>query len=169
MKIRYLFPLLCVPALLACNKDDGPKVAPICSQGYTGSNCDQQITPKHMKLSRIEVAEFPATMSGGASWDGADGPDVYVQVSKEQVHFFTSQVNTDVTPGGATDFLLDQPIFMVPNRSYKFSFYDMDPIGDNPLIGTVSSVFYNNTSGFPEVVTRQANGIKLRLYVGYVW
>src|SRR5690606_28956999 len=48
----------------------------VCTQGYTGANCSQQVTPSQIRITKIEVMKFPAT-DGGAGWDLTSAPDIY--------------------------------------------------------------------------------------------
>ena len=164
-----IFLLLLPLALFSCGKDEAPRRQPDCPTGYTGSECHQQLTPTGIWLAKIDVLEFPAVMPSGAPWDGGNGPDLYLRISRENSHVATTPVYSDAVPGSMPTILLDQPFKLDAERTYQFALYDLDPIGENPLMGTISGPVYSPIAGFPAVLQKQENGVKLKLHVTYTW
>ena len=48
-----------------------------CPEGWSGSDCGTQKTPSKIRVSKIEILEFPSTTSSGGGWDIGSGADLY--------------------------------------------------------------------------------------------
>ena len=57
-----------------------------CPDGYTGTNCQTQVTPLSITITKVTLNLFPLTDSNGNAWDaGGDPearPDVYFKFIK---------------------------------------------------------------------------------------
>ena len=84
MKKLFLLALLPMLFIVGCNKEDvedEKKKQTQCPEGYKGKDCKEQITPSKITLTKIQVTKFPQT-NGGASWDVASGPDIFIKFWK---------------------------------------------------------------------------------------
>lgn len=144
----------------------------VCPEGFTGSSCNLQVTPDLIKISKIIVTDFPATMENGNSWDVSSGPDIYVIVYKGDKIIWKSDVYyEDASPSNNYDFKPDSRIEITePNQEYTISIYDYDQTGSD-FMGGIKFVPYYKDNKFPETLTLNPSGSKVafELPLSYVW
>lgn len=118
-KLSLLFAVLFFT--FSCSKDKN------CSPGFTGSDCDQELTPQYIKLRNVFLNKFPQT-DNGAGWDLLDGPDVYFVLSYNgNVLYSSKDQRYPNTLNGPLGWSIDTNVnFDHPSDKYILSAFDYD-------------------------------------------
>lgn len=133
--------------LVTCKKDDTKEN---CPARYTGSNCDEQITPVGIMLNSVEVLNYRTT-DNGAGWDLTSGPDCYISIIHDGVSIFSSKANFKQNAVGA--FTIPVNILLSDvNDIYRIQLFDYDDLDADDFMGEVNWLFYSSLDGFPGVV-----------------
>jgi hypothetical protein len=145
----------------------------ICPEGYGGADCSQPITPKKIKISKIEVTKFPAT-DNGAGWDLTSGPDIYLQLLKGDGSIWKSSTTYDyqnADPSKAYSFDITPSVDLTePQDQYTIILYDYDDLDAADFMGGIIFTPYSKSKGFPSVITLDAGGtVAFKLHVSYTW
>lgn len=146
----------------------------VCPEGYGGADCSQPITPRKMKISKIEVTKFPATDINGAGWDPSSGPDIHIQLLKGDVQLWKSSKTynyQNADPSKIYSFDVTPTIDLNdPTDQYTISLYDYDDFDADDFMGGIIFTAYIKSRGFPAVLNLDAGGsVTFKLYVSYVW
>jgi hypothetical protein len=184
---KYFFLALLV-ILLGCKKDNQPDPCAgitclnggtcangqcVCTQGYTGANCSQQVTPTKITITKIQVTKFPATEVGGAGWDLTSGPDIRPRILKGTTEIWYSPTYyTDANPSLVYDFTPSPNIDLTsPTDQYTIELFDFDSPDTDDWMGGLYFIPYSNNNNFPAVITIDAtgSGVAFKLYVTYTW
>lgn len=73
-------------AFAGCSGSDDSKPEVECPDGYTGVNCLEKITPKKVKINKVEIQSFPAlNYDTNNYWDANEtginrNPDIYFMI-----------------------------------------------------------------------------------------
>ncbi|MCC6286532.1 MAG: hypothetical protein IT249_01475 [Chitinophagaceae bacterium] len=146
----------------------------VCPEGYGGADCSQRITPKKIKINKIEVSRFHATENNGAGWDMGSGPDIYINLSKGDAQIWKS-ANTynyqNADPSKTYSFDVIPAVDLTdPTDQYTIRLYDYDDFDADDFMGGIIFTAYTKSSGFPSVLTLDVGGtVAFRLYVSYIW
>ncbi len=148
-----------------------------CPTGFTGSNCETQITPTQVKITKIRVTKFPDTKPNGGWWDILPNSDADIYLTLENSSLTTIWTSptyySDATGIGTFyyDFVPTTPIIF-PNLSsgYIMNIYDRDTIG-NEFIDFVAFNPYSSSGGFPttKTFTNASSSFSFQLTLEYVW
>lgn len=145
----------------------------VCPDGYGGADCSQPITPRKIKITKIEVTRFPAT-DNGAGWDLTSGPDIYLKLLKDDVQIWKSS-NTynyqNADPSKIYSFDIAPAVDLTdPQDQYTISLYDYDDFDAPDFMGGIIFTPYAKSKGFPSVLTLDAGGtVAFKLHVSYTW
>ena len=142
-----------------------------CTEGYTGSDCSQQVTPKKIRISKIEVLRFPAT-DKGAGWDFSSGPEIYPDLLKGSTLIWSSpSYFENADPNSTYEFNVSPVVDLTePLDRYTIELYDYDSSSNDDLMGGISFTPYSNNNKFPRIITLDANGnVAFRIHVSYVF
>lgn len=151
-----------------------------CPQGYNGTNCNTQITPSKILITKIRVKLFPNVDSSGNNWDLGGLPDIYPSLSiingpSSTIIYNGEMYFQDVTSTGSNyfDFIPTNPIEITQvNSSYVLSLLDYDgSLSNYNFMGTVAFYPYQSNNNFPTTITITDNSIPLRyeLTLSYIW
>lgn len=146
----------------ACKKDETP--APV------------QSTPKKnyssLGLKKITITNIPFVTSNGDSWDIANGPDVYLDLTESTTGNGLSLRDNkydDVTPGMLPiGWTFSNAIKLDTAATYMFTIKDADSPDDDDVIGysgfEARSLVNNN---YPDSINIQLNNTKLTIHFNY--
>lgn len=172
-----------------CNKNDcinGDCVSGncVCNAGYTGENCNIQITPSSIRISNIKIIKFPA-FNGTATWDATDGPDLKVALKKNNTTIYTQSnpINNAVSGQSYSVSLAPSLVLTSVTTSYTLVLYDNDIIYNQDADGNPTTVFsdtdtfmtgltfdiYNEISGFPSTLVVSGSNASYELSLNYTW
>lgn len=166
---KHLFLLLMAGLLFtSCGKDNDNE--PDCDEGFTGSNCEEQITPDAIKISGVDLASMPAT-NNGSEWDvWSTGPDIYIQVLIDDEVAFTSNYYEDVNVYDSFYFEVKPTLTVSPESTVTIRLFDFDSANSDDFMGAIYSDIYHNKNNFPGSITFNAGGaLKFNLLVYYIW
>ncbi len=171
--------------IYSCQKDDADPCAEIiclnggtcangqcnCPEGYTGSDCSQQVSPDKIRITRIEITRFPAT-DNGAGWDLTSGPDIYPEIFKGSSSIYRSTIfyqNAD--PSNVYSFDLNPAVDLdEPRDQYIIRLYDYDDFDADDFMGGIIFTPYSADNGFPTIIDLDAGeAVAFRLHVNYIW
>lgn len=143
----------------------------LCPDGYTGPDCSQQVTPTKIRITKIEVTDFPATDENGAGWDLLSGADIYPVILKgSNVLWTSSRYFEDASPSSLYSFTVGLPFDITsPQDSYTIRLYDFDTIDADDYMGGIIFTPYFNTNGFPSTRNLSVGDFSFKIYLSYVW
>jgi hypothetical protein len=191
---KLVLSILIITMVVSCSEDDGP-TAPAappdpcdgvtclnggycvngecsCPVGYSGPDCGTVLTPVTMKITKIVVTKFPASMADGSGWDNFDGPDVYPKVELNDVEIFKSPMYfDDVAPGTVLTYTQGFPVTLDhPTQEYTIVLWDYDSLNDDDMIGGYNFTPFGGTSHPATLQLGSANDdIQMTLHVTYVF
>lgn len=117
-----------------------------CPPMWTGPACQQEKVPVKMRVTGVELLDYPQTDTGGAGWDLASGADIYFTIEKNGTLIFTSDWYQNVSakswPGAAFEF--DDPL-----ATYTIYLWDYDDGFGDDYMGGVSFTPYRQGQKFP--------------------
>lgn len=169
--------LLTLIIFTACSSDDSSNDPITCPEGYTGTNCEIQLTPAKIKVTKIRVKYFP-NMNGDFNWDFDTAPDIFVRLGlgngdTNTVLLYDSGYYEDVLSDGITtyDFIPEVPIEIKALSTHIIILGDYDTNTSNELMGGFTFIPYNSTNQFPETITVGDLTIPLyfELSLSYEW
>ena len=143
----------------------------ICTQGYMGPTCEQEISPSSMRITKIVVTSF--TNSG---WDTfpSSSPDIFVTVgsgtSCSGSLYSSEYYYTNAYPGPSYDFIPSSPIVISnPTTPVSICLYDYDGISLNDLMDGFYFNPYISGEGFPSVKTKSNGILTFNVHYMYYW
>lgn len=152
-----------------------------CPQGYNGTNCNTQITPSKIKITKIRVTSFPNSKPSGFPWDalppGFSNPDIIPVLSSNSgtiILFQGTEVSDAISNGNDIfDFIPTTPIIInSPLSQYGLTLFDKDDVSPTlEPMGGWNFYPYNSTNNFPSIlhVGTGTNAVKFDLYLTYEW
>jgi hypothetical protein len=169
MKKKILPALLyiIVITISSCSKDDDSNLP--CPSHYTGTNCDEQITPSKITITEVKVIEYLCNDNGN-DWDfDGSGADIKISIEKGAQTLYSSTYISDCSCV-ATSYTYPCSVDAIANDVLTFRLYDDDsPLADD-YIGGISSKLYNSTGGFPATKILDAGaGVRLEVKLSYTW
>jgi len=146
----------------------------VCPEGFTGSNCSQQVTPSVIRIHKIEVTKFPPTRPNGGGWDtNGTAPDIYPEIRLGEALIWSSSSSyAQNAIHTQTYTFTPNPIISLTNvgSQYSIILYDYDDFSSDEFMGGINFVPYQSNNNFPEIITLDAGGtVAFKLYVSYAW
>lgn len=167
----------CVPIPCLNGGTSRPDCGCNCPSGFTGSNCNTQITPTQVKITNIRVTKFPDTNNGNW-WDTLpnSGADIYLTIENSNLTtIWTSPTYFQDATGIGTyyfDFVPTTPIIFTNLTSgYILNIYDQDTVGTDQFISFCAFNPYISSGGFPttKTFTNSTSTFSFQLTLAYVW
>lgn len=154
------FFLLLLISLFSCKKE-----AQECPKNYTGSNCDQEVKPGRVRITRIQLTNYPAK-NNGAQWDvNSIWADPYFQISDLNGVVFESGYLDEKQPASISQWDVD--LVLVPDSPVVIVFYDEDGSSDTHIDSSVL-YYYIEGRGFPDRYTFDGiDGSQISVFVTY--
>jgi len=146
----------------------------VCPDGYTGSNCSQQITPSVIRIHKIEVTRFPPTKPNGGGWDtNGTAPDIYPVIYLGETLIWSSDAMFQNAVHTETYAFTPNPIISLASvgSQYSIVLYDYDDFSSDEFMGGINFVPYQSNNNFPEVIILDVAGgtVAFKLYASYAW
>ncbi|TPD65739.1 hypothetical protein [Flavobacterium microcysteis] len=180
--LRSAFALAMSTLIFSCSSDSDSDPAPQeCPPGFTGINCQTQINPSKIKITKFRVTFFN-NQDNGASWDTGSGPDIFLQLVNGAggSNIWISEIYyPDVLSTGTNsfEFVPNSPI-IITNVTSSFTIYlgDNDaidvPSNPNDLMSSILFNIYTTTNGFPATLLLtdgKAIPFRVELSLQYEW
>jgi hypothetical protein len=147
-----------------------------CPEGFRGRNCDIEITPTKVAITKVVVKNFTPLDPALAQWDVGSGPDIYPVITGENIAnvVWTSIVRYDnAVAGNQYVFTPTTEVELIyPTLFYNVGIYDFDGgtvFNEDDFVGSVSFKPYQPGLSFPEVINFSAGNTNVDLYVKYTW
>lgn len=143
-----------------------------CPEGYRGNNCDVQITPDTVFVTKINVTRFPATNSIGENWDSTSNADIFVEIWKNNEHMWTSSLVRQNALADTNHYFIPSDTIALtdPMAQYAIHLYDQDEDEDYDYIGGLNFISYTNDNGFPELmILDERVEVAFELSLEYSW
>ncbi len=175
MKKLHISSLLILIVLffsISCSKtEDGDEH---CPEGYTGKNCDIQITPDTVFITEIKVLRFPASNILEENWDTNSNADIYVQVWQNNEQIWNSTMifaNAISDTGTQYRFIPADTIALTDQMAqYAIQLFDQDNASEDDYMGGINFISYSNNNGFPEsMILDDGDKVAFELLLEYVW
>lgn len=155
-----------------CNNGTCDNGTCYCFDGYEGSNCNLQVKPKIILITKIEILEFPA-LDGSVTWDlfGGTNADIYPKLIQGSSTLYNSSTYyTDAQPTSTYIFNPNPSIELNSiTSSHRIQVYDHDDFDADDVVGEISFVPYNESNGFPANEILSNGDLKVRLSYQYIW
>jgi hypothetical protein len=178
--LRSVIMLAMFMSILSCSSDSDSDPQE-CPAGYTGTNCQTQITPSKINITKFRVTFFN-NQDNGASWDTGSGPDIFLQLVNGAggSNIWISEIYyPDVFSTGTNsfEFVPNSPI-VITNVTSSFTIYlgDNDaidvPANPNDLMGSILFNIYTTTNGFPatlQLTDGRVVPFRVELSLQYEW
>lgn len=191
--------LLMLSVFFSCEKSDQPYQDPCatticyndgvcvsgtceCPTGFTGANCQTQVAPLSIAITKIVVREFSNTPPTGGFWDNQGSgfsPDIDVRVFRQQNTSFikvyeSPSFYTDAVSPGEYTFELNTPITIYQtDNPHVISIYNYNgldiPAGEDEEIGSVALYPYEPNQGFPPMRKITLGYATVDVYFSYTW
>ena len=141
-----------------------------CPEGYTGKNCDLQITPDSVFVTKINIIRFPAANIPGHNWDTTSDADIFVQVRQNNVEIWRStKVFANASPDTNYIFKTDTLVLTDQMAQYAIHLYDKDDSSDE-YMGGINFLSYTYNNGFPELlIIDDGSEVAAELSLEYAW
>ena len=135
-----------------------------CPQGYTGTYCENQVTPLKVTVSKITVTGFCQSCDPDDTY-----PDIYVKLKNGGSTLYTAgSYYPDATSPGNYEFVPPIPLDLNPLATFTMELWDYDTISDD-LINSANFTVYSSTGGFPTVITITSGQFVFKLNVTYTF
>jgi hypothetical protein len=156
--------LVSMTLFTSCKKEE------VCTEGYSGTDCETQITPNVIKIKSVKIVTFPQ-YDDGADWDLLTNtqPDVYFRLMKgsnilfEQADYYENAIVTNNHTYESNITINDI------TTEYALLLYDYDN-GSDDFMGGVNFYLYDSKNDFPETLLIDAGGeVSFELSLTYEW
>jgi hypothetical protein len=141
-----------------------------CKEGYTGSFCEEEITPTSMTIEKIVLKGFPPDQYDSDK----SGADPYIVIKDNDANLIVSTIYyTDASSSGEYTYSSKFPVTVkTPSEDHFLHLYDRDSIDDDniPLSGANYTWSpYQQGEDFPETETifNSNVGVEYELYYTY--
>ena len=133
-----------------------------CSDGYTGPDCNQEITPLRISIDAIRIVRFPTRQKNGQHWDSLTKyPDLYITLFEERSErrlLITDYAFEDVISSTVT---FNEPVtFDYPAENYIIRLLDEDPIGSQ-VVSAMQFKPHKVGAGFPSIINYRTNDMEV--------
>lgn len=145
-----------------------------CPTGYTGSDCFQQQTPTAMRITKIEVLNFPGTTGSGGGWDLTSGPDIYITVDQgttsSGTFYDSGTFYQDASAGNVYTFTDGMPIVLNPaTTNWSIGIWDYDTADPDDFMAGVYFKPSEEADGFPTNFQLTTSSMRVKLYVAWLF
>lgn len=150
-----------------------------CPDGYSGTDCSQELTPSKVIITKAIVKSFPNTESDGTNWDfnlivEEQLADIYITIenSSFNILFDSPTYYLNVLSGEGEFFEFDVNLEITDvESSHLISVWDYDPSSDDDFMATAGFFPYENNNGFPNTLTvlSQTSNLLVDLELSYQW
>jgi len=164
-----LFATLLLLVTTACTEDSVNDIAEECSQGYTGYDCNEQITPSLITITKVVVQSFSSTFSDGLS----SYPDIALKVyNNSNTYGPSATYYYDAYSWSSYNFYPNFKIYNAFENTHVV-LYDYDflfgEIVDEDYMGGVQGTLYNSYNGFPSMVNFDYGSYEFDVHLSYQW
>ena len=132
-----------------------------CSEGYTGPNCNEEITPLRISIDAIRVVRFPNRQPNGQHWDSLTRyPDLYINLYEERSERSVLNIDYEIEDViGSVTF--NKPVtFDYPGENYILRLMDADPIGSQQVSAMLFKP-HKVGADFPSIINYQTNDLEI--------
>lgn len=99
---------------------------------------EESKTLSEVRLKSIFVQDFEDTDENNLPWDPDDGPDLWVQVSRQTTVLWESEVHENADQATIYDYHADPSVeFENINEEYTLKLFDQDENGESTLMNSV--------------------------------
>lgn len=142
-----------------------------CPDYFTGDRCQDYKIPAAIRVSRIQINNFPQT-DGGQPWDAADlsGPELYIWITRDQgsftifkqVNYFKNAVNTNTYT-----INFSTPLILSASQIYEIYLMDQDQLSQDDVMTGVSGAFYKPGTPYDNPIVIDQPGMRVEFTVVY--
>jgi hypothetical protein len=145
-----------------------------CPEGWSGSDCGTQKTPSKVRISKIEILNFPTTEAGGGGWDLTSGADLYPVITNAagtSVVWSPTTYVIDAVAGSTYSWTPVPAVDLDATTQYIIAAFDDDSPANPDYIKGMSITPFETGKGFPtEWTWTSTDGLfKVKFTVSYVF
>jgi hypothetical protein len=158
MKTFFLPLLIILVTISGCKKET------LCQQGYTGTNCTDQIAPSKITITEVRVLSFEPK-----AWDTGNGlADVMVSLyASSGILLWESTYYTDCNPNTEYNFYPALGVFDL-NSPIKLMVSDYDGV-ISTIMEQADFSIYSNNNKFPAILHLHKGYTYVDIVVSYNW
>lgn len=141
-----------------------------CPEGFTGVDCTQELQPRIVTASKVEIANLPSLRPDGRPWDSITNPlpDPLIEIEGFGLSGFIGDLAEDeVATYVLGAFAIDL------TKETKITIFDNDTSPTDPVImiekmDSFSFPAYEKGMGFPSSISR-GDAPQVTLFLEYDW
>ena len=164
----FIFSMFAILFMNSCGKT--------CTEGFRGRNCDIEITPTKVSITKVTVKNFSALAQNLSNWDLGSSADIYPVITGQDISNVVWTSNTyydDALPGLNYSFTPVSEVELIyPTMLYTVGIYDFDGgtvFNEDDLVGSVQFKPYQQGLTFPKVISFTSGETSVDLEVKYYW
>ncbi len=126
-----------------------------CPTGYGGLQCETELTPTKVLITKIVLTKFPSFDPSGGEWDPDDhtGPDLYIRIVKGKTEIYKSTKKIwDVKLNQEYTFdLSSSPVELTSITSkHKIQLWDFEDYNNDDFMGEYEFIPFHSGENFPD-------------------
>jgi hypothetical protein len=168
---KIVLVIFCTAAVLVMNS-----CGKTCTEGFRGKNCDIEITPSKVSITKVTVKSFSPLAPNLSNWDLGSSADVYPVITGENISNVVWTATTyynDAVSGNSYEFIPTSEVELIyPTMLYTVGIYDFDGgtvFNEDDLVGSVQFKPYQQGLAFPKVISFTSGLTSVDLEVKYYW
>ncbi len=126
-----------------------------CPPGYKGTQCEIEVKPSKIKITKVEITKWPYYDSNGDVWDPDDmtGPDLYIRITfgKKEIYKYNKQFWDAKINQTYTFNLKSNPVELTDNleSKYKIQLWDYEEYNNDDFMAELEFIPYQAGKNFP--------------------
>lgn len=143
-----------------------------CPEGFYGEECENARIPRAVRITRIDLLEWPEYRSNGSVWDNNSGrPDIFLSIEINGTRVATTGYHEQCSLSNEYPYTGGQLPVYVPKTSYKVMVWvwDYDGSDGSENMGGVYFFPDNHQSTLPSTRVIGNSDLQIKYRVHYDW
>ncbi len=142
-----------------------------CPEGFYGDECQYVMTPTAVRITKIDLIEWPEYQPNGSQWDSNSGrPDIYLTIDINGTHVTSTGYWEQCSPGTEYPYTNGLPVY-VSDTGYKVTVWLRDYDGSLGSQNMGGIYFYpdNHDSTLPSTRIMGNASVQIKFRVHFDW